>query len=150
VATDAAVGSGVAAPPANRVALPPPPAPAPTAPAPSAAARGRALSEVAGARQESAIGNLAAKASLSLAPTPVPLTLPEAVALLGGSLRLIEGLVPDRLEAVERVVRVVYRTGFGELVLAQELSENRLRYSLLPPRGFPADSLERLRARVRE
>jgi hypothetical protein len=58
--------------------------------------------------------------------------------------------VPDRLEAVGGAVRVVYLTGYGELVLSQELVDTRLRYTLLPPRGFPADSLERLRARVRE
>ena len=47
-------------------------------------------------------------------------------------------------------VRVVYLTGFGELVLTQELENGRVRHTLIAPRGFPADSLQRLRARVRE
>ena len=79
-----------------------------------------------------------------------PATLPEAMRVLGGSLRLIDGMIPDRLELLGHTVRVVYRTGFGELLLAQELQDGMVRFNLIAPRGFPADSLERLRARVRE
>jgi len=89
-------------------------------------------------------------AKLSSVATPVPITFPDAVRKLGGSLRLIEGLLPERLETMGNAVRVVYLTGFGELVLSQQLDDGKVRYTLIAPRGFPSDSLEKLRARVRE
>jgi hypothetical protein len=79
-----------------------------------------------------------------------PITLSEAVRRLGGTLRLIDGLVPLRLEFREPYVRVVYPAVPGELVLQQQLIDGRVVYQLIPPRGFPADSLARLRAKVRE
>jgi len=72
------------------------------------------------------------------------------VRKLGGSLRLIEGLIPERLESLGSAVRVVYATGFGELVLSQQLEDGKVRHTLIAPRGFPADSVEKLRARVRD
>ena len=94
-----------------------------------------------------ALGALADRAGFAVAQ---PATLPEAMRALGGSLRLIEGLIPERLEILGRTVRVVYGTGFGELLLSQELVDGTVRFTLIPPRGFPADSLARLRGRVRE
>jgi len=82
--------------------------------------------------------------------TIMPITFPDAVRKLDGSLRLIEGLIPERLESLGNAVRVVYATGFGELVLSQQLEDGKLRYTLIAPRGLPADSLEKLRARVRD
>ncbi|HEV8150223.1 MAG TPA: hypothetical protein VGP61_08580, partial [Gemmatimonadales bacterium] len=79
-----------------------------------------------------------------------PITLPDAVRRLGGSLRLIDGMVPLRLEAQGPDVRVVYPAAQGELVLSQQLIDGRIVVRLLAPPGFPADSLARLRARVRE
>ena len=79
-----------------------------------------------------------------------PASLPEAMRVLGGSLRLIDGMIPERLEILGNAVRVVYRTGLGELLLSQELQDGTVRFTLIAPRGFPADSLERLRGRVRE
>jgi anti-sigma factor RsiW len=89
-----------------------------------------------------------AQAKIMAAATPV--SFPDAVRRLGGSLRLIEGLIPERLEALGSAVRVVYLTRFGDLVLSQELDDGKLRYTLIAPPGFPPDSLEKLRARVRE
>ena len=77
----------------------------------------------------------------------VPIEFIEAVRLMGGTLRLVEGLVPHRLEQQGTAVRVVYRTGFGELVLSQELVDGRVRHTLIPPTGFPADSLGKLRVK---
>jgi len=84
-----------------------------------------------------------------LAP-PEPISLPDAVRRLGGSLRLVEGLVPLRLEAQGQSIRVVYALGQGELVLSQQLIDGRVVFQLIAPPGFPADSLARLRARVQE
>lgn len=78
------------------------------------------------------------------------LTFPEALRRLDGSIRLIQGLVPSRLEAQGPEVRVVYPAAQGELILHQELVNGRLVFRLTGPPGFPADSLERLRERVRE
>jgi hypothetical protein len=80
----------------------------------------------------------------------VPITLSDAIGRLGGTLRLIDGLVPIRLEFREPYVRVVYPAAQGELVLQQQLIDGRVVYQLIPPRGFPADSVARLRAKVRE
>ena len=92
-------------------------------------------------------GALADRAAFAVAQ---PASLPEAIGALGGSLRLINGMIPERLEILGRTVRVVYRTGSGELLLSQELVDGQVRFTLIAPPGFPADSLERLRGRVRE
>ena len=89
-------------------------------------------------------------AKLSSVTTPIPMAFPDAVRKLGGSLRLIEGLIPERLEALGNTVRVVYLTGFGELVLSQQLEDGIVRHTLIAPRGFPSDSVEKLKTRVRE
>jgi len=94
------------------------------------------------------VGSLSA-APATLAP-PEPINLPDAVRRLNGTLRLIDGLVPLRLEAQGPYVRVIYRLGQGELVLSQQLIDGRVVYTLVAPPGFSADSLARLRARVRE
>ena len=90
---------------------------------------------------ESRLGKLSAASAISF---------PDAIRKLGGTLRLIEGLIPHRLEAVGDTIRVVYPTGFGDLVLSQRLEHGTLRYTLIAPRDFPADSVEKLRARIRE
>jgi anti-sigma factor RsiW len=114
------------------------PAPVQTAPpAPAAQALG-----ALGARRMA--GNVRLDEVVVAGPA-VPVEFTEAVRLLGGTLRLIEGMVPARLEQQGPLVRVVYRTGFGELVLSQGLVEGKIRHTLIPPVGFPADSLARLR-----
>ncbi|HEV8357562.1 MAG TPA: zf-HC2 domain-containing protein [Gemmatimonadales bacterium] len=82
---------------------------------------------------------------------PLVLSFPDAIARLGGTLRLIEGLVPLRVEALGARVRVIYViAGGGELALEQWRSDTGLSWKLSAPPGFPADSLQRLTARVRE
>jgi hypothetical protein len=144
------VAPAAPAAPAEVATTTPKPAPLVTSPAPPgfSALRGGErrprLDEIvaAGAPERSA----AAKA----AANPVPIEFPEAVRRLGGALRLIEGMVPIRLEAAGDDVRVVYLLEHGELVLAQRRTEGRVTFSLTATPRLPADSLERLRARVRE
>ena len=131
-----------------------PPAPPVAQPQSRPAAPTSAVGRVGALRQEDVrlrevapAGALADRAAFAVAQ---PATLPEAIRVLGGSLRLIDGMIPERLEILGNTVRVVYRTGLGELLLAQELQDGTVRFNLIAPRGFPADSLERLRARVRE
>jgi hypothetical protein len=74
---------------------------------------------------------------------------PEAVRRLGGRIRLLDGLIPSRLEALGDTVRVGYRVGRGQEVwLRQFRVGDTVAFALLPPPGFPADSLARLTARV--
>jgi len=77
----------------------------------------------------------------------VVVTFPRAVELLGGRIKLIEGMVPVRLEAVGRMVRVIYLIDEGDLVLSQVSAPDSLSWSLSGP--LSADSLARLRLRVR-
>jgi hypothetical protein len=131
-----------------------PPAPPVEQPSAPPAAPASVLGRVGALRQEDArlreIAPAGALADRARFAAPQPATLPEAMRVLGGSLRLIDGMIPDRLEVLGGTVRVVYRTGFGELLLSQELVDGRVQFTLVPPRGFPTDSLDRLRNRVRE
>lgn len=124
-----------------------------------AAREGQAAPASAIARRNSpALGRLregVAFAQLKAAPQPAlappePVSLPDAVRRLGGSLRLVDGLVPLRLEAQGQTIRVVYAVAQGELVLSQQLIDGRVAYQLIAPAGFSADSLAKLRSRVRE
>lgn len=76
-----------------------------------------------------------------------PISFPDAVARMGGSLRLIEGLVPDRLEASDSRVRVIYPLQAGELILEQRRAGDSIEVALRGP--ISADSLAALRRRVR-
>jgi hypothetical protein len=89
------------------------------------------------------------KQSAGVAP-PDTISFPEAVRRLGGTLRLIEGMVPSRLEAVGATVRVIYPVSQGELVLSQSVTNGVREIRLTGPAGFPADSLASLRRKVRE
>ncbi|HTL04501.1 MAG TPA: zf-HC2 domain-containing protein [Gemmatimonadales bacterium] len=114
-----------------------------------------AASERAAAPALGRLQDAGALKQLRGAPPPLlapaePISLPDAVRRLGGSLRLVEGLVPLRLEAQGQTVRVVYGVAQGELVLSQQLIDGRIVAVLSAPPGFPADSLSKLRARVRE
>jgi len=97
-------------------------------------------------------GGLRRTAKLAAPPASRPDTISfqDALSRLGGTMRLIEGLVPVRLEGQGAVVFVVYPLRGGELRLAQQRVDGRVEYRLIAPPDFPADSLERLRARVRE
>ena len=146
-----ATGSGVlaAAPPVTKIeSLPAPPA------APAAVGRLSAANRFGATPprlEEVIVTSTDERTANAKLATASPITLSDAIRKLGGSsLRLIEGLIPERLEAMGPAVRVIYLTGFGDLVLSQELMGGKVRLTLIAPRGFPADSLERLRARVRE
>jgi hypothetical protein len=76
-----------------------------------------------------------------------PIDFFEAVARMGGTLRLIEGLVPDRLEASLTSVRVIYPLLTGELVLEQRREGDSVLVALRGP--VSADSLVILRRRIR-
>lgn len=76
-----------------------------------------------------------------------PIEFSSAVTLLGGGLRLVDGLVPDRLEASGSTVRVIYPLLAGELVLEQRRVGDSIRVSLRGP--VSADSLAVLLGRVR-
>ena len=119
------------------------------APAPTAGVSERAAAPASLGRLQDAGAFRRAPLQPLLAPTE-PISLPDAVRRLGGSLRLVEGLVPLRLEAQGQTVRVVYAVAQGELVLSQQLVDGRIVVVLSGPPGFPADSLAKLRARVRE
>lgn len=124
----------------------PPPAAPPTADQnASGGAAARDARELR-ARLEAPSGLVQMKAASAIEP----LAFPEALRRLDGSIRLIQGLIPIRLEAQGSEVRVVYPALQGELILHQELVNGRLVFRLTGPPGFPADSLERLRERVRE
>ena len=102
-------------------------------------------------RLDEVASNAAAAGLRAKAASPaVQVTLSEAMKRLNGSLRLIEGLVPVRLEVLGPDVRVVYPLTKGELLLSQRLENGKIVFRLEAPLGFPVDSLERLRARVRE
>jgi len=119
-----------------------------SAAAPAAAAASADEQRRAEASGRNAFSALRAVGKVSLPLEPI--TFPEAVQRLGGSLRLIDGMVPLRLEAQGAEVRIVYPAAEGELVLAQQLIDGRIVFRLLAPPRFPADSLVRLRARIRE
>jgi hypothetical protein len=150
---------------ANAVAVPPAPAPAAetktvvagVAPATPAAPAGDVTARFSQSMKQSLrleeLVVTGAQESRDMAKLSVPVIViqfPDAVRRLGGTLRLVEGMVPLRIEAQGPMVRIIYPAARGELILAQWLSDGRLTWTLSGPPGFPADSLDRLRARVRE
>ena len=86
-------------------------------------------------------------AKSSAGDAPVIISFPRAVELLGGRIKLVEGMVPVRLEAMGRTVRVIYLIDEGDLVLAQVAAPDSLNWNLSGP--LSADSLESLRLRVK-
>ena len=111
--------------------------------------RARERLDAAAPRAADATGAFAAAKMAPASPADV-VTFSEAVRRLNGSLRLIPGLVPSRLEAQGSTVRVIYPSLQGDLVLAQRLIGGKVIFTLNGPPGFPSDSLERLRKLVRE
>ena len=77
-----------------------------------------------------------------------PITFYDATTLLGGQLRLIDGMVPNRLEQVGTAVRVVYLLERGELFLEQRREADSLSVTLIGPTLSP-DSLGKLRQKIR-
>jgi len=104
------------------------------------------------AAAKAAESKLALRRELSTArPVPVfaEVSFAQAVERLGGGLRLMEGLVPLRLEAAGDVVRVIYPAADGELVLEQRRAGDEILTSLHGPASVGPDSLARLRSRIR-
>ncbi|HET9275614.1 MAG TPA: carboxypeptidase-like regulatory domain-containing protein [Gemmatimonadales bacterium] len=104
----------------------------------------------------SGVAERASQRALAAAPArPAPsyrsIGFPEALRLLGGRIRLVDGLVPERLEAAGDTVRVAYRVGPARqtLYLQQFRIGDTVAFVLLSPPGFPADSIARLTARVK-
>lgn len=91
--------------------------------------------------------NAAQKVEADLAFEEV--SLPEAIRRLGGTLRLIEGLVPERLLAAGDIVRVVYPASDGLIVLEQERRADVVVVTLTGPPSVTPDSLAVLRGRIR-
>jgi hypothetical protein len=113
----------------------------------------RQESETKRANNEGAAKSLAAAppAQLSAIITTMqatPITFYQATTLLGGQLRLIDGMVPIRLEMVGTAVRVVYPLERGELVLEQRREADSLAVVLIGPTLSP-DSLGKLRQKIR-
>lgn len=74
----------------------------------------------------------------------------EAVERLGGSIRLVDGRFPVRIEAVGEWVRVIYGGPSGEFRLEQTRVDDRIAWRLMVPAGFPAESLAAIRRRVND
>ncbi|MGE0440896.1 MAG: zf-HC2 domain-containing protein [Gemmatimonadales bacterium] len=72
-----------------------------------------------------------------------------AIRILGGSIRLLDGMEPYRYEAAGAVVRVLYRTSYGLLALEQWREDNVLSWQLVVPAGAPVDSASAWEERVR-
>ncbi len=76
------------------------------------------------------------------------ITFCDAMRQMNGRLRLIDGMVPTRLESRGAEVRVVYRVVEGELILAQQLVDGAPVVRIVAPAGFSADSVVKLRKQV--
>jgi hypothetical protein len=72
-----------------------------------------------------------------------------AISALGGSIRLVDGLTPSRFELQGEVVRVVYRTALGVVVLEQWRAGELLAHELITPPEVPADSIRAWESRIR-
>lgn len=75
--------------------------------------------------------------------------LPEAMRRLGGSIRLIDGMVPVRLEARGDEVDVAYESSWGEVLLRQARLDETITWRIVAPGTVPADSVTAWRSRVR-
>ncbi|MFN0181836.1 MAG: zf-HC2 domain-containing protein [Gemmatimonadales bacterium] len=72
-----------------------------------------------------------------------------AITALGGSIRLVDGFTPTRFEQQGDLIRVVYRTALGPLILEQWRTGELLAHELIPPANAPADSILAWERRVR-
>ena len=80
---------------------------------------------------------------------PVAISADGAIKTLGGSIRLVDGLTPERYELAGIVVRVIYRTAWGPLALEQWRAGNVLAQRLVAPSGTPEDSVSAWKERIR-
>jgi hypothetical protein len=77
------------------------------------------------------------------------LDLPEAMRRLGGSIKLVEGWVPVRLEGAGGEVAVIYASAWGTVQLRQSRDGETLTWRLVAPSTVPDDSLSAWRSRVK-
>lgn len=91
----------------------------------------------------------AAKVARGELTAPQAITADQAIKLLGGSIRLVEGLVPVRYEQEGTAVRVVYETTWGPLFLNQWRGGAGLTHRLLAFPGTPKDSVTAWSERIR-
>ncbi len=84
-----------------------------------------------------------------LQEAPTTTTAEMAIRALGGSIRLVDGLAPERYELEGIVVRVIYRTPWGPLALEQWRAGNVLAHRLRPAPGTPDDSVAAWTERIR-
>lgn len=75
--------------------------------------------------------------------------LPEAMRRLGGSIKLVEGWVPVRLEGSGGEVAVIYASAWGTVQLRQSRDGETLTWRLVTPSTVPDDSLSTWRNRVK-
>lgn len=120
-----------------------------TAPSAGAAIGGVAASRERAARSDLVARDQVATKQLVEAARADTISFLDAVRLMGGTLRLIEGMVPSRLESIGSTVRVIYPVTQGELVLSQSVEAGVTTVRLTAPVGFPADSLARLRGKIK-
>ena len=80
---------------------------------------------------------------------PTSISAGQAIATLGGSIRLVDGLTPVRFEQIGDVVRVVYETSFGLMILEQWRAANVVSHRLIAPRSAPVDSVSAWAERIR-
>jgi hypothetical protein len=118
----------------------------------AAAETGKRAAKLVAADSASPLARLApAPAALSMTGATRAQSRPaaavEAIRVLGGSLRLIEGMVPDHIAIVGDTVQVVYATSFGPLLLEQ-WRDGELRSRLVAPAAAPADSIAAWRRRT--
>ena len=79
----------------------------------------------------------------------VTVTLEEANRLLGGRLRRLDGLVPERVQARGLTVQVIYPLADGVLILEQFPEGDSVAVQLSGPPSIGPDSLDRLYSRIR-
>lgn len=99
---------------------------------------------------KSLASRVAASAKVAGTAGAVPtVSADQAVTLLGGSMRRVEGLVPVRYEQQGSVIRVVYETTWGPLFLDQWREGKTLTHRLLANPGTPKDSVAAWSERIR-
>lgn len=91
----------------------------------------------------------AARLGATASARELPIAADSAIRLLGGSIKLVDGLTPERYGAVDSLVRVWYRTPWGPLLLEQWRDDDRLRHRLVAPVRAPADSTGAWTERIR-
>ena len=96
-----------------------------------------------------ALGKAARNLAKPLQEAPAAVSAETAIKTLGGSIRLVDGLAPERYELDGIVVRVVYRTAWGPLALEQWRAGNVLAHRLLAAPGTPDDSVAAWKERIR-